>query len=155
VSATLDRHGYGATRLAIAELSPVAHIAWKIARREGFDSCFDWEFCPQFTARALSWSPDGAELPALRSDWRDISRAIGRGDTLQTMRATLERHGFIVGEREPRINTLHPGAFMVAEAFEDSELPTLDGRNGPWAIVGDNLESLIRQAFDAFNGDRF
>lgn len=81
VSATLESHGYGATRLAIAELSPVAHIAWEIARREGFDSCFDWEFCPRFTARALSWSPDGAELPALRSEWRDISRAIGRGMT--------------------------------------------------------------------------
>jgi len=79
VSATLESHGYGATRRAIAELSPVAHMAWEIAQREGYDSPFDWEFCPQFTARALAWPPDGAELPALRSEWRGIARAIGRG----------------------------------------------------------------------------
>lgn len=37
---------------------------------------------------------------------------------------------------------------MVAEGYEDSELPTDDGSNGPWCIVGDDLNSLIAEAFD-------
>lgn len=65
-------------------------------------------------------------------------------------RATLEDLGFIIGERDPRINTNYPGKFMVCEAHEQSELPTKDGRNGPWCIVGDNLDELIDQAYNVW-----
>jgi len=67
----------------------------------------------------------------------------------------LRNAGFTVGDRDPRINRAFVGAFMVAEAHDESELPTDDGSDGPWAIVGDNLEALIIQAYDNFVGDRF
>lgn len=60
--------------------------------------------------------------------------------------AFLQSYGWTVGARDPRINTDHAGAFMCVEPHEDSELPTRDGANGPWAIVGDDLEALIDEA---------
>ena len=65
-------------------------------------------------------------------------------------RAALEGMGFIVGEREPRLNTDWPGAFMVTGSYEESQLPTADGTNGPWCIVGDDLDALIAEAFDTW-----
>ena len=62
--------------------------------------------------------------------------------------AQLQRAGFVIGQRDPRINTNYPGQFMVAEWYEESQLPTKDGSNGPWAIVGDNLDDLIDEAFN-------
>lgn len=61
--------------------------------------------------------------------------------------ATLREHGFVVGERDPRLNTNFAGAFMVAEAHEESELPTQDGRNGPWCVVGDDLPTLVEMGY--------
>jgi hypothetical protein len=60
----------------------------------------------------------------------------------------LREHGFIVGIRDSRLNTNYPGNFMVVEEYEDSELPTVDGRDGPWCIVGDDLAALVDQAYD-------
>jgi hypothetical protein len=60
----------------------------------------------------------------------------------------LKEHGFTVGVRDHRLNTNYAGAFMVVEAHEQSELPTEDGRNGPWCVVGDSLSELIDQGFD-------
>lgn len=59
----------------------------------------------------------------------------------------LIKQGWTIGDRDPRINTDYPGSYMCAEpGYQDAELPTRDGRNGPWAIVGDNLSELIDEA---------
>lgn len=61
--------------------------------------------------------------------------------------AWLREQGFTVGARDSRLNRKYAGAFMVVEAHEESELPTDDGSNGPWCIVGDDLDALVRQAY--------
>jgi hypothetical protein len=67
---------------------------------------------------------------------------------LDQKRAYLDAMGFRIGERDPRgINTNYPGRYMVAEDYGDDELPTEDGSNGPWCIVGDDLDALITEAF--------
>lgn len=66
----------------------------------------------------------------------------------------LRRMGFIVGPREPRLNRKYPGGFMVVEHYDESELPTDDGSNGPWCIVGDDLAALVEQAFKIWEGER-
>ncbi len=69
--------------------------------------------------------------------------------TTSEMRQQLEACGFVVGERDPRLNTNYTGEYMVAEAYDESdELPTQDGRNGPWCIVGDDLDALIAEAYE-------
>jgi hypothetical protein len=71
-----------------------------------------------------------------------------------TQRRWLETHGFICGDREPQLNTNYPGAFMVAEGPRDEwELPTEDGSNGPWCIVGDDLDALVAEAFGVWHDD--
>lgn len=62
--------------------------------------------------------------------------------------AALKEHGFTVWDRDPRLNRNYPGRFMVVEAHDESELPTDDGRNGPWCIVGDDLTVLVDQGYD-------
>jgi len=64
-----------------------------------------------------------------------------------TKRAFLEERGWTVGERDPRLNTDHAGGFMCVEPHDASELPTRDGSNGPWCIVGDDLDALIDEAY--------
>lgn len=65
----------------------------------------------------------------------------------------LRSWGFIVGPRDPRLNTDYQGAFMVAEAYDENQLPTRDGRNGPWCIVGDNYPSLVLEAYTVWSPD--
>lgn len=60
----------------------------------------------------------------------------------------LAEYGWIVGKRDPRLNTDYAGEFMVCEPFEECEVPTRDGSNGPWCVVGDDLEKLIVDASD-------
>ena len=75
-------------------------------------------------------------------------------DTPTTQAEWLRDHGWFVGDRDPRLNTKYPGKFMVTENdFEDYELPTEDGSNGPWCIVGDNLDALTKEAFDVHFAD--
>lgn len=69
---------------------------------------------------------------------------------IRSKQAALEKMGFTVGKRDARLNTDFGGAFMVVEAHDESELPTRDGRNGPWCIVGDDLDALINEAFDSW-----
>lgn len=69
------------------------------------------------------------------------------------MTAKLCEWGFTVGKRDHRVNRKYRGDFMVVEAHEDNELPTDDGSNGPWAIVGDDLAALVREAYAAWCGD--
>jgi hypothetical protein len=40
---------------------------------------------------------------------------------------------------------------MVAEVYEDTEMPTDNGADGPWCIVGDDLPALIRQAYELWS----
>ncbi len=63
-------------------------------------------------------------------------------------KAFLESYGFTVGKRNPQLNTNYPGAFMVVEDYEESELPTEDGSNGPWCITGDDLSVLIDVGYE-------
>ena len=71
--------------------------------------------------------------------------------TIDEKRAYLDALGFKIGERDPRgINTNYPGCYMVAEEYEDSDLPTEDGSNGPWCIVGDDLDAMIAEAFNVW-----
>lgn len=58
--------------------------------------------------------------------------------------------GYTIGQRDPRVNTNYPGSHMVIESHEQSELPTEDGRNGPWAVVGDDLWKLVDAAWDTY-----
>jgi hypothetical protein len=54
----------------------------------------------------------------------------------------------LIAPRDPALNTDHDGAFMVVEAgYTDHELPTKDGRNGPWCVVGNDIEELIEAGF--------
>jgi len=65
----------------------------------------------------------------------------------------LANNGYQVGPRDPRLNTKFEGSFMIVEAgYQDDVLPnhilhTEDGRNGPWCIVGNDLSSLIDEAY--------
>ena len=68
--------------------------------------------------------------------------------TTLEMRRKLEEQSFVVGERDPRLNTDYAGRYMVVEAHDESELPTRDGSNGPWCIVGDSLDALIKEAYE-------
>lgn len=66
----------------------------------------------------------------------------------------LLSYGFAVGKRDPRLNTRYPGAFMVCEVSDEEELtsqydlPTTDGSNGLWCVVGDDLAHLVDEAMD-------
>lgn len=64
------------------------------------------------------------------------------------MIAALKNYGFTVGPRDPRVNRLHAGKYMVIEPYEDDMLPTDDGANGPWAVVGNDLPLLVAAAYD-------
>lgn len=58
--------------------------------------------------------------------------------------------GFKIGDRDPQLNRNHAGRFMVLETPDDVIEPTNNGANGPWCIVGDDLDALIRKAFTVF-----
>ncbi len=73
-------------------------------------------------------------------------------DVRRIERLSLEAYGYKIGPRDPRINSDYPGAFMVVESHEESELPTRDGSNGPWCIVGDDLPALLDEAFSVLAG---
>lgn len=58
--------------------------------------------------------------------------------------------GYTIGQRNPLVNTDYVGDYMVIEAYDPIELPTKDGRNGPWAVVGNDLWLLIEDAWNAY-----
>lgn len=60
----------------------------------------------------------------------------------------LRSYGFVIGDRESRLNTNYPGKFMVTEGYDEDELPTEDGSNGPWCIVGDDLDALVDEGHE-------
>lgn len=69
--------------------------------------------------------------------------------TVAEKRAFLENYGWFVGIRDRRLNTNYDGSFMVVEPYDDSDVPTEDARNGPWCIVGDDLDALIEEGYEA------
>ncbi len=71
-----------------------------------------------------------------------------QADILRIKERCLLDYGYEIGVRDPRLNSDYPGCFMVVESHEPSELPTRDGRNGPWCIVGDDLAALVTEAFE-------
>ena len=66
----------------------------------------------------------------------------------------LEKHGWVCGLRDTRLNRAFAGRFMCAEPYDDDDTPTDDARNGPWCIVGDNLDPLIDEAYGHLGGIR-
>lgn len=66
---------------------------------------------------------------------------------LAAKRAALEKHGYTIGDRDPRLNTNYKGDFMVVEPFTEDMLPTKDGSNGPFCVVGDELELLVEAGY--------
>lgn len=59
----------------------------------------------------------------------------------------LRNHGFIVGERDPKMNMKFEGKFMVAEPYDPGHSQP-DGSGGTWCIVGDDLPELVDIAFN-------
>lgn len=75
------------------------------------------------------------------------------GLTPAEAKAALEAHGFLCGAREP---TPQKGEFMVVEPVDYADqykLPTKHGGNGPWCIVGPDLDALVLKVFELFSGD--
>jgi hypothetical protein len=69
-------------------------------------------------------------------------------ETIAEKRTYLETLGYVIGDRDPRLNTNFIGAYMIVDDdYKDYKLPTRDGSNGPWCIVGDDLDELIEHAF--------
>jgi len=68
--------GIAALRSATVALAQAGEIGWREAQRTGFDSPFDWEFCPWFIAACVDWEHG----PTLVPDWLDRCRDMGRAD---------------------------------------------------------------------------
>lgn len=60
----------------------------------------------------------------------------------------LRAYDFVVGERDPKLNTDHAGAFMVAEQYTPRLTMTKDASRGPWCIVGNDLGALVDEAYE-------
>ena len=71
------------------------------------------------------------------------------GFDIDQQRTWLMNHGFVIGARDRRRNTDYEGDFMVAHPIEDeSLLPTTDARDGGFCVVGEDLDQMVREAFD-------
>lgn len=68
--------------------------------------------------------------------------------TLFDMSLCLYSRGFYIGPRDPNRNTAFEGEWMVCG---DPVTPrsTEDASNGGYCIVGDDLDALIREAYNA------
>lgn len=75
-----DGFGSCEARDSIVALSGFAESGWRAAQETGFDSPFDWEFCPWFIAACLDWGTGG---PGIRADYLDKCRAMGAADGKQ------------------------------------------------------------------------
>lgn len=67
---------------------------------------------------------------------------------IQKEKQELMVRGFIIGPRDPQLNTDFPGKFMVSQAYTEADLPTKGGSDGPWCIVGDDLNLLVDEAYE-------
>lgn len=64
----------------------------------------------------------------------------------------LRSLGFVVGTRDKRVNTDFAGDLMVCEPYDDEQLPTRDGANGPWCVVGYDISELVALGMDFGTG---
>lgn len=109
-----------------------------------------------------TWKKARAAIKARRSGLFDHPSLVALGpiftaveiDVLRIKTLCLQAYGFTVGPRDPRLNTDHEGDFMVVEYHQDDELPTRDGANGPWCLVGNDLDTLVTEAFKFWAGER-
>jgi hypothetical protein len=67
---------------------------------------------------------------------------------MEQMQRELEQAGFFVGKRDPNRNKAFRGQFMVCQ--DTTEGPSDDASTTSYCIVGDNLNALIRDAYDHF-----
>ncbi|MFU1607363.1 hypothetical protein ACM25O_13340 [Sulfitobacter pontiacus] len=70
--------GAAGLRSLCVRLAGDLESGWHVAAGAGFDSPFDWEFCPAFAARCVDWEA-GRVVP----DWLEHCRDIGRADAMQ------------------------------------------------------------------------
>jgi hypothetical protein len=85
---------------------------------------------------------------AVESDVQTLADEAADSKSEEEMIAALSYAGFIVRERDPRVNTDHQGKWMVIESdWEEHDLPTKDASNGPRCIVGDDCAAIVREAF--------
>lgn len=63
--------------------------------------------------------------------------------TMQEKIRTLQQAEFLVGKRDPLVNPAFAGAYMVSEQHHFNF-------RGGWAIVGDDLDLLVEEAFEFF-----
>jgi hypothetical protein len=75
------RLGIAALRSATVALAQAVEIGWREAQRTGFDSPFDWEFCPEFVAACIDWE----QGPTLFPDWLDRCREIGHAQAARSI----------------------------------------------------------------------
>lgn len=94
----------------------------------------------------LTWrigSEIRGEILAERPDDGEETPPVTTAEKLERLQAL----GWICGPRDPNLNRTFPGVFMAAEPYDIGTV-TYDGSNGPWCIVGDDLDSLVHDAFD-------
>ena len=59
----------------------------------------------------------------------------------------LRSHGFVLGPRDPNMNTAFKGQFMVSEQYPPGySQPDGMGGDGVWCIVGDDYDTLLAEA---------
>lgn len=111
----------------------------------------DWDRMATVASEAMKTvkRADGDVLPRRGEAYQEGIAMAKPAPTQEEKIAALRANGYIVGARDPRLNTNYAGAFMVVEeGYTDDELPTKDGSNGPWCIVGDDLAALVDTAYD-------
>ena len=69
--------------------------------------------------------------------------------TVPEAKLYLESIGFVIGARDPRLGVPYEGAFMASQPYEEDEFPIASG-TGPWVVVGDDLDGIIMDAYEAF-----
>ena len=72
--------GIASLRSATVALAQAVEVGWREAQRTGFDSPFDWEFCPEFVAACVDWE----QGPTLFPDWLDRCREIGHAQAARS-----------------------------------------------------------------------
>ena len=63
--------------------------------------------------------------------------------------------GWTIGQRNDhgvKLNMKFVGKYIAVEPHDESEAPTEDGSNGPWCIVGDDVDALLREAYEFARG---
>ena len=72
--------------------------------------------------------------------------------TYEEQKRWLQMRGFIVGKRDPLMNTTVTGDFMVSDPYP-AGYTQLHGADAAelWCLVGDSLPELVADAFSQFH----